>query len=168
MEGCDSVILSWQFNTIEGSGPSTTQASSESKNIMNNILCKNPKEWRPCLAHKLTCSYRAKDWWTSNLQNEWRCMFCDKGRYQTQSNEADCIHLEHWNQTQRIVHSTSQIQHNIMIFIFLMLFLILFNVYNCIVPLGFLPWEIWGAFPGESQLQQNCAKTQSIVHSTSQ
>ena len=23
--------------------------------------------------------------------------------------------------------------------------------YNCIVPLGFLPWKIWVAFPGESQ-----------------
>ena len=24
--------------------------------------------------------------------------------------------------------------------------------YNCIVPLGFLPWEIWVAFPGVSQI----------------
>ena len=29
--------------------------------------------------------------------------------------------------------------------------------HNCIVPLGFLPWEIRVAFPGESQLRQNLA-----------
>ena len=35
--------------------------------------------------------------------------------------------------------------------------------YNCIVPVGFLPWEVWVAFPGESQLQQSHA-TQPRVH----
>ena len=34
---------------------------------------------------------------------------------------------------------------------------------NCIVPLGFLPWEIWAAFPGERQLQQNCP-TEPTAH----
>ena len=33
----------------------------------------------------------------------------------------------------------------------------------CIVPMEFLPWEIWFAFPKESQLQQSCA-TQLTVH----
>ena len=31
--------------------------------------------------------------------------------------------------------------------------------YNYIVPLGFLSWKIWVAFPGESQLQQSCYPT---------
>ena len=35
--------------------------------------------------------------------------------------------------------------------------------YSCIVPVGFLPWEIWVAFPGESQLRQSHA-TQPTVH----
>ena len=35
--------------------------------------------------------------------------------------------------------------------------------YNCIVPVRFLPWEIWVAFPGESQLRQSRA-TQPTVH----
>ena len=38
-----------------------------------------------------------------------------------------------------------------------------FIFYNCIVPMGFLSWEIWVPFPGESQLQQSCA-TLSRVH----
>ena len=38
-----------------------------------------------------------------------------------------------------------------------------FTFYNCIVPVGFLPWEIRVAFPGESQLQQSRA-TQPTVH----
>ena len=29
--------------------------------------------------------------------------------------------------------------------------------YNCIVPMEFLQWEIWVAFPRESQLWQSCA-----------
>ena len=33
---------------------------------------------------------------------------------------------------------------------------ILFSIfYNCIVSMGFLPWEIWVASPGESQLRQS-------------
>ena len=39
----------------------------------------------------------------------------------------------------------------------------LFFFKNCIVPLGFLPWEIRVAFPGESQLRQSRA-TQPTVH----
>ena len=35
--------------------------------------------------------------------------------------------------------------------------IILFTFYNCIVPMGFIPWEIRVAFPGESQLQQSRA-----------
>ena len=35
--------------------------------------------------------------------------------------------------------------------------------YNCIVSMGFLPWEIRVAFPGESQLRQSRA-TQPTVH----
>ena len=35
--------------------------------------------------------------------------------------------------------------------------------YNCVVPLGFIPWEIRVAFPGESQLRQSRA-TQPRVH----
>ena len=38
-----------------------------------------------------------------------------------------------------------------------------FFYYNCTVPMGFLPWEIWVAFPRESQLRQSCA-TQPKVH----
>ena len=37
------------------------------------------------------------------------------------------------------------------------------TVYNCIVPMGFLPWEIQVAFPWESQLRHCCA-TQPTVH----
>ena len=35
--------------------------------------------------------------------------------------------------------------------------------HNCTVPMGFFLWEIQVAFPGESQLWQNCA-TQPTVH----
>ena len=38
-----------------------------------------------------------------------------------------------------------------------------FTFYNCIVSIGFLPWEIWVAFPGESQLRQGCT-TQPTMH----
>ena len=38
-----------------------------------------------------------------------------------------------------------------------------FCSYNCIVPIGFLPWEIRVAFPGESQLRQSRA-TKPTVH----
>ena len=38
-----------------------------------------------------------------------------------------------------------------------------FTFYNCIVPMGFLPWEIRAVFPGESLLQQSRA-TQPTVH----
>ena len=37
------------------------------------------------------------------------------------------------------------------------------KIYNCIVLMWFLLWEIWGAFPGESQLQQGHT-TQPTVH----
>ena len=37
------------------------------------------------------------------------------------------------------------------------------KLYNCIVRLGFLPWEIRVAFPGESQLRHSRA-TQPTVH----
>ena len=43
---------------------------------------------------------------------------------------------------------------------------LLFTFCNCIVPMGFLPWEIQVAFPRESQLQQSCA-TQPKVHAGS-
>ena len=36
-------------------------------------------------------------------------------------------------------------------------------IYNCIVPMGFLPWAIRVVFPGKSQLQQSHA-TQPTVH----
>ena len=39
----------------------------------------------------------------------------------------------------------------------------LFIFYHSIVPLGFLPWEIQVAFPGESQLRQSHA-TKATVH----
>ena len=38
-----------------------------------------------------------------------------------------------------------------------------FTFYNCIAPMGFLPWEIRVAFPGESQLRQGRA-SQPTVH----
>ena len=41
-------------------------------------------------------------------------------------------------------------------------FLLLHTFYNCIVPMGFLPWEVRVAFPGESQLRQSRA-TQPTV-----
>ena len=37
------------------------------------------------------------------------------------------------------------------------------SFYKCVVPMGFLPWEIRVAFPGESQLQQSRA-TQPTMH----
>ena len=43
------------------------------------------------------------------------------------------------------------------------LFYFFFLFYNCIVQMGFLPWEIQVAFPGESQLRQSRA-TQPTVH----
>ena len=39
----------------------------------------------------------------------------------------------------------------------------LFTFYNCIVPIGFLPWEIQVAFPRESLLRYGCA-TKPTVH----
>ena len=42
-------------------------------------------------------------------------------------------------------------------------FFFFFTVYNRIVPMGFLPWEIRVAFPGESQLRESRA-TQPTVH----
>ena len=42
-------------------------------------------------------------------------------------------------------------------------FFVCFLLDICIVPMGFLPWEIQIAFPGESQLQQSCA-TQPTMH----
>ena len=42
-------------------------------------------------------------------------------------------------------------------------FLSYFTFYNCIVPVGFLPWEIRVVFPAESQLRQSHA-TQPTVH----
>ena len=50
-----------------------------------------------------------------------------------------------------------------------------FTFYNCIVPMGFLPWEIRVSFPGESQLRQSRATqptvdagcfSVSIIHGT--
>ena len=38
-----------------------------------------------------------------------------------------------------------------------------FTVYNCIIPMGFLPWKIRVAFPGESQLRHSRA-TRLRVH----
>ena len=38
-----------------------------------------------------------------------------------------------------------------------------FTSYNFIVPVGFLPWKIWAAFPGESLLQQSHS-TQPTVY----
>ena len=42
-------------------------------------------------------------------------------------------------------------------------FFFTFSFHNCIVPVGFSPWEIRVAFPGESQLQQSCT-TRPTVH----
>ena len=44
-----------------------------------------------------------------------------------------------------------------------MYFFFFFTFYNCIVPMGFLPWEIRVAFPRGSQLRQSRA-TQPTVH----
>ena len=43
-----------------------------------------------------------------------------------------------------------------------LLLLLFFSFHNCIVPMGFLPWEIWVAFPGESQLQQSHAAQPTV------
>ena len=51
-------------------------------------------------------------------------------------------------------------QNYFIVFYFLLFF---FYFYNCIVPVGFLPWEIQIAFPGESQLWQSCP-TQPTVN----
>ena len=45
----------------------------------------------------------------------------------------------------------------------LLLFTELFTFNNCMVPIGFLLWEIRVAFPGESQLRQS-RSTQPTVH----
>ena len=42
-------------------------------------------------------------------------------------------------------------------------FVFFYTFYNCIVPIGFLPWEIRVAFPAESQLRQSRA-TQRTEH----
>ena len=51
-----------------------------------------------------------------------------------------------------------------------------FTFYNCIVPMGFLPWEIRIAFPGENQRRQSLDTLPSghagcfsvtVVHQTS-
>ena len=52
-----------------------------------------------------------------------------------------------WKQTRNFVWSKKQKQ----------------KMYSCIVPLGFLPWEVQVALPGESQLWQSHA-TQPTVH----
>ena len=46
---------------------------------------------------------------------------------------------------------------------YFLLFLLFKFCHSFIVPMGFLPWEIWVAFPGESQLRQSCA-TQPTMH----
>ena len=53
------------------------------------------------------------------------------------------------------VHLTTHLQRS--------LILLVSNIYNCIVPLGFLPREIQVAFPGETQLRQIGAN-QPAVH----
>ena len=45
----------------------------------------------------------------------------------------------------------------------LFLFFLSLLDYYCLVPMGFIPWEIRVAFSGESQLWQSCA-TQTAVH----
>ena len=47
--------------------------------------------------------------------------------------------------------------------LFMYFFFFFFTFYNCIVPMGFLPWEIRVAFPRGSQLRQSRA-TQPTVH----
>ena len=42
-------------------------------------------------------------------------------------------------------------------------YIFIYTFYNCVVPMGFLPWKIRVAFPGESQLRQSRA-TQPTVH----
>ena len=45
----------------------------------------------------------------------------------------------------------------------LLLYIFFKTFYNCIVPVGFISWEIRVAFPGENQLRQSRA-TQPTVH----
>ena len=51
-------------------------------------------------------------------------------------------------------------RYHILLSFFFFFFL---TLYNCIVPMGFIQWEIRVAFPGESQLRQSRA-TQTMVH----
>ena len=48
-------------------------------------------------------------------------------------------------------------------FFFYFLLLFFFTVYNRIVPMGFLPWEIRVAFPGKSQLRLSCATQPTVL-----
>ena len=41
-------------------------------------------------------------------------------------------------------------------------FWVFFTFYNCIVQMGFLPWESWVAFPGESQLRRSHYPTYGV------
>ena len=47
------------------------------------------------------------------------------------------------------------------LFFFSFFYYILF--YNSIVPIGFPPWEIWVAFPGDSQLRQSRATQPTML-----
>ena len=91
----------------EVSGLPITRAASANQNVRNNTLRKNPEEWLvswcfkwpPCLALEIKLRNRAKDGCTRvvdfklKLQNNEWCTLTDDGRYERQSNKANCIHL---------------------------------------------------------------------------
>ena len=66
-----------------------------------------------------------------------------------------CAHAVHVSVCQRVCACICARAHAFFLFFFF------FN--NCIVPLGFLPWEIRVAFSGESQLRRGRA-SQPTVH----
>ena len=77
------------------------------------------------------------------------------GTYQETSSHATC--------QGSFDHSRlSSLSHCGLILAYFLTFYI-FTFYNCIVPMGFLPWKIRVALSGKSQLQQSRA-TQTTVH----
>ena len=71
-----------------------------------------------------------------------------------------CVHPAIFSADRGVAHPCHAMQSKMVLLFY---FLKKNTFYNCIVQMGFLPWEIWVAFPGESHLQQRHA-TRPTVH----